>query len=118
MTTNRIIEMIMIETIHPDEIAITDNPTGDVRIRMTEGPITIKEMRIIDHQIVDLMTTGSQNGLSNFNMIPETDNSESQDACQPQYELGESSASMVPNYYIYRKDGHYDKQCPTKDKGD
>ena len=86
MTTKGIIEIIMIGTTHPDEITITANPTAKVVIRMTEGPITIEEMMIIDHQIVDLMTIGSQNGLSNFNMIPETDNSESQDACRPQYE--------------------------------
>ena len=62
----------MIGTTHLDEITIIDYPTGEVIIRTTEGPITIKEMRIIDHQIVDLMTTESRKGLDNFNMIPET----------------------------------------------
>ena len=72
MTTKGIIEIIMIGTTHPDEITITNkyNPIGKVVIRTTEGPITIEEMMIIVHQIIDLMTTESRKGLGNFNMIP------------------------------------------------
>ena len=43
--------------------------------------------------------------------------STSQDVRQSQYENGESSGLSVPNCYIYRKDGHYVNQCPTKEKG-
>ena len=70
MTTKGIIEIIMIGTTHLDEMAIIDNPTGENVIKMTEGPITIEEMMIIVHQIIDLMTTESRKGLGNFNMIP------------------------------------------------
>ena len=72
MTTNGIVEIIMMGTTYHDEITIIDNPTEEVIISMTEGLITIKEMMIIDHQIVDLMTTENRKGLSNFNMFPET----------------------------------------------
>ena len=73
-TTNGIVEIILIGITHSDEITITNkyNPIGKVVIRTTEGPITIEDMMIIDHQIIDLMTTRSRKGLSNFNMIPET----------------------------------------------
>ena len=40
-----------------------------------------------------------------------------QDKTTTQYVKGEASGSTILNCYICRKDGHYENQCPTKDKG-
>ena len=77
--------------------------------------VVIRANRIIDHPTENLI---SQKHLGNLHMIlrEKTQISTTIDV-HNMNRVKPVSGSSIPNCYICRKDGHYENQCQTRDKG-
>ena len=57
MSIEGIMRTVMNEIIHPSKIEIIDDLTKAIGITMIEGPMTIRDMKLIDHIIIAFRTT-------------------------------------------------------------